>query len=215
MINNETFIEKQAIQKGWSDDRKYRVTVANGTKYLLRISPIEQYSRKKKAFERMQQVSALGIPMCQPIGFGTCDEGVYIMQSWIDGDDAEDMICTLSQEAQYTYGVYAGHILKTIPSLLVPANQVDWEIRFNQKMNRKIQQYHACPLHYEEGELLIAYLQANRHLLKNRPQCYQHGDFHIGNMMIDTHKKLQIIDFDRDDYGDPWEEWNRIVWSAQ
>jgi len=24
-----------------------------------------------------------------------------------------------------------------------------------------------------------------------------------------------IIDFDRDDYGDPWEEFNRIVWCAQ
>ena len=27
--------------------------------------------------------------------------------------------------------------------------------------------------------------------------------------------KLVIIDFDRYDFGDPWEEFNRIVWSAQ
>jgi aminoglycoside phosphotransferase (APT) family kinase protein len=34
-------------------------------------------------------------------------------------------------------------------------------------------------------------------------------------MMIDAQGKLTIIDFDRDDYGDPWEEFNRIVWCAQ
>ena len=33
--------------------------------------------------------------------------------------------------------------------------------------------------------------------------------------MIDSNRQLQIIDFDRDDYGDPWEEFNRIVWCAQ
>ena len=27
--------------------------------------------------------------------------------------------------------------------------------------------------------------------------------------------KLFVIDFDRPDAGDPWEEFNRIVWSAQ
>ena len=44
---------------------------------------------------------------------------------------------------------------------------------------------------------------------------YQHGDYHIGNMMIDQDGVLTIIDFDRDDFGDPWEEFNRIVWCAQ
>ena len=32
-------------------------------------------------------------------------------------------------------------------------------------------------------------------------------------MMIE-HDELKIIDFDRYDFGDPWEEFNRIVWSA-
>jgi aminoglycoside phosphotransferase (APT) family kinase protein len=34
-------------------------------------------------------------------------------------------------------------------------------------------------------------------------------------MMIDKDGVLTIIDFDRDDFGDPWEEFNRIVWCAQ
>jgi aminoglycoside phosphotransferase (APT) family kinase protein len=33
--------------------------------------------------------------------------------------------------------------------------------------------------------------------------------------MIDRRGVLTVIDFDKDDFGDPWEEFNRIVWSAQ
>ena len=33
--------------------------------------------------------------------------------------------------------------------------------------------------------------------------------------MIDNKKELKIIDFDRWDYGDPWEEFNRVVFCVQ
>jgi len=62
---------------------------------------------------------------------------------------------------------------------------------------------------------MIAYIEENRHLLAGRPVTYQHGDYHVGNMMIDREGRLVIIDFDKDDCGDPWEEFNRIVWCAQ
>lgn len=32
--------------------------------------------------------------------------------------------------------------------------------------------------------------------------------------MIGDDKQLYIIDFNRNDFGDPWEEFNRIVWCA-
>ena len=34
-------------------------------------------------------------------------------------------------------------------------------------------------------------------------------------MVLTDDGKVAIIDFDRFDYGDPWEEFNRIVWCAQ
>ena len=61
---------------------------------------------------------------------------------------------------------------------------------------------------------MIDYLEENFDLLKDRPQCFQHGDYHVGNMMMEKNK-LIIIDFDRFDYGDPWEEFNRIGWCVQ
>lgn len=209
------FLTKNLIDKGWSRDKKYCVTDENGTRYLLRVSDISEYDAKKAEFEMMRQVSALGVPMCQPIEFGVCDEGVFSLQSWIDGDDAEEIIPALSDTEQYVYGLEAGRILKKIHSMPAPAMKEDWEARFNRKMDYKIQKYNECPIKYENGQAFIDYINENRRLLKNRPQSYQHGDYHIGNMIIGSDKKLYIIDFNRNDYGDPWEEFNRIVWCAQ
>lgn len=203
------------ITKGWSGDTKYCVSIENGMKYLLRISPIEKCEEKKAGFERMQRVSSLGVPMCQPVEFGVCEEGVYSLQTWIEGNDAEEIVPLLSDKEQYHYGLEAGRILKKIHTIRVSLTVEDWETRFRDKMNAKIQMYRECPIKYENGQVFLDYINTYQHLLKDRPQCYQHGDFHIGNMMLDKELKLTIIDFDRDDYGDPWEEFNRIVWSAQ
>ena len=88
------FVSKKLIDKGWSNDKKYCATDENGMKYLLRISPITQYERKKSEYELMRQVAALGVPMCVPLEFGTSDEGVYSIQSWIDGVDAVEAMPT-------------------------------------------------------------------------------------------------------------------------
>ena len=209
------FVTKEQINKGWSSDKKYCVTDENGTRYLLRVSNTLQHDTKQSEFNMMKKVSSFGIPMCQPIEFGTCEEGVYSLQSWIEGKDVEEMIPSLSNEKVYAYGYEAGEILKKLHSIEAPEGVGEWETFFNQKMNRKIENYKNCPLKYENGEAFITYIEEHRHLLKNRPMTYQHGDFHIGNMMIDTEGTLVIIDFNRSEYGDPWEEFNRIVWCAQ
>ncbi len=209
------FITKELITKGWSSDRKYCVTDKLGTKYLLRISDSALHDKKLAEFNMMKQVASLGVPMCQPIEFGTCEEGVYSIQSWIDGEDAEQVMSGYSDTEQYVYGLEAGRILRKIHSIPAPADAEDWETRFNRKIDRKIMTYGECPLKYENGQAFINFINENRHLLKNRPQVYQHGDYHIGNMMIDRGGQLHVIDFNRSDFGDPWEEFNRIVWCAQ
>ncbi len=209
------FITKEPITKGWSSDKKYCVTDECGTKYLLRISDISLHDTKLAEFNFMKQVVSLGVPMCKPVEFGTLEDGVYSIQSWIDGEDAEEVMPCYSDSEQYAYGVEAGRILRKIHSIPAPATAEDWETRFNRKIDRKIKTYGECPLKYENGQAFIDYINENRHLLKDRPQVYQHGDYHIGNMMIDRDGKLTVIDFNRSDFGDPWEEFNRIVWCAQ
>ena len=209
------FVRKERIEKGWSSDRKYCVTDEDGKRYLLRVSDMAEYEAKQIEFRMMEQIASLGVPMCRPIEFGTCEDGVYSVQSWIDGEDAEDVMPRCSEEKQYTYGLEAGRILRKIHSFPAPQEMENWESRYHRKLDRKLQKYAECPIHYENGQAFIDFIQENRNLLKGRPQVFQHGDYHIGNMMIDREGQLQIIDFNRSDYGDPWEEFNRIVWCAQ
>ena len=206
---------REPIQKGWSNDKKYCITDETGKRFLLRISERTAYDAKQSEFMMMQRVASLGIPMCLPLEFGVCKEGVYAVQSWIDGESAEDVIPRLSNKEQYGYGLEAGRILRKIHSIPAPDSQEDWAVRFNRKMDTKIRNYELCPIKCPNGQAFIDYIEANRHLLNGRPQTYQHGDYHIGNMMIDRNGQLVIIDFNRNDYGDPWEEFNRIVWCAQ
>lgn len=209
------FISKEPITKGWSCDQKFCVTTQDNTKYLLRITSFDKSAGRSGMFRMQQKAASLDIPMCKPVETGLCEEGVYTLQTWIDGDDAEDIIPGLSDTEQYVYGLEAGRILQKIHSIPAPETQEDWERRFNRKMDRKIREYDECPIKYENGQAFIDYINENRHLIKDRPQVFQHGDYHIGNMMIDRNRKLQIIDFDRYDFGDPWEDFNRIVWCAQ
>lgn len=212
----QSIISKTPIDKGWSGDQKYCATTADGQKYLLRISSIDRLERKRREYEKMSEVAQLGIPMCLPVEFGTCEGGAYSIQSWIDGEDAESLVVSMDAESQYRYGLDAGRILAKIHTIPAPAEAPEWESRFNAKIDRKIAMYEACELKYESGgDAFLQYIAENRYLLRGRPQSYQHGDYHIGNMMIDRNGVLTIIDFDRDDFGDPWEEFNRIVWCAQ
>ena len=212
----QNIITRTSIDKGWSGDQKYCAITADGQKYLLRISTIDRLERKRREYEKMSEVAQLGISMCMPVKFGTCDEGAYSIQSWIDGVDAEETIMAMDADTQYRYGWDAGQILAKIHTIPAPIDAPSWETRFNAKIDRKIAMYENCELKYESGgDAFLDYLACNRHLLKDRPQSYQHGDYHMGNMMVNNDGVLTIIDFDRDDFGDPWEEFNRIVWCAQ
>ena len=209
------FVFQEPIEKGWSGDKKYRAVDKNGNSYLLRISPAERREHRENCVRFMLSAAELGVPMCKALDYGMCDEGFYCVQSWIDGSDAEELIPSLPEKRQWELGIDAGKALRLIHSISAPADAEDWEVRFGRKMDRKVEGYLECPIKYPGGENFLRYVSENRHLLKGRPQSMQHGDYHVGNMMIDHDGKLQIIDFDRFDWGDPWEEFNRIVWCAQ
>ena len=206
------------INKGWSTDKKFFVKTKNDEKWLLRTADIANYEQKKQEFNIIQQLSSHLIPMSRPIEFGICDEGqtVYSLLTWCEGEDAEQVLAQLDEAKQYELGLKAGQLLKTIHRYPAPLHVENWASRFNQKINTKLHHYHKCGIKIEGDSDMIAYIEAYRYLLEERPQCLQHGDYHVGNMVITPQgKELSIIDFNRHDYGDPWEEFNRIVWSAQ
>ena len=213
ILCGERFVTAVPIEKGWSEDRKYCVTDSSGEKYLLRITPIELYEACRASFEMLKRVAELGVPVCKPVEFGSCKNSVYSLQSWINGEELTDVLPLLSEAEQYAFGVKSGEIIKRMHSIPAPDSQEDWASRFNRKTNLKLRKYRECGLRFEGDCYIIDYIENNRRLLENRPQSFQHGDYHVGNMMVEN-GELIIIDFNRYDFGDPWEEFNRIVWSV-
>lgn len=210
----EQIARRHPVEKGWSGDKKYRAICENGDAYLLRISPAERGEQRRTLWDVLQRVQRLDISMSRTLETGECLEGVYMVQEWIDGSDAEQAIPAFSGERQYALGVDAGVMLKKLHSIPAPASQEPWGERFRRKAFRKIDTYRKNPLKFEGDEAMIAYIMENIGLIDGRPQSFQHGDYHIGNMML-SGERLVVVDFDRFDYGDPWEEFNRIVWCAQ
>ncbi len=215
--NYDSFETIQKINKGWSSDEKYFVKTRTGDPFLLRIADVSMVNEKQHEISIMKQFASQGLPIAQPVDIGLCndDSKVYTLTTWCDGEDAADVLPTMTDQEQYELGIQSGEILKDMHRIPAPKSQEDWEVRFNRKVDRKIKDYVACGIEVPAGEVFIQYLNTYRHLLKNRPQTFQHGDYHTGNMVISNEGKLSIIDFNRNDYGDPWEEFNRIVWSAE
>lgn len=212
----DTFAHITQIHKGWSDDQKYFIETNTNEHLLLRIAAYSHYEKKAQEVEMLRLLHEKGLPIPRPLHYGTCHNGksVYVLFTWCAGEDATDVLPTLSQDLQYTLGVESGNILRTIHSLPAPNHQENWEQRFQRKVKRNIHAYERCGVAVQGAQFFKAFVQENQHILTNRPQTFQHGDFHIGNMVISGEDTLHIIDFNRHDFGDPWEEFNRIVWSA-
>ncbi|MHC0038799.1 aminoglycoside phosphotransferase family protein [Pseudoneobacillus sp. C159] len=216
-IKNYASFEKiEPIHKGWSSDKKYYIETKSSEKLLLRMADSSKFDNKKSEFERMKVLAERGLPISQPIDFGVCDGGmsVYSLFTWCDGEDAAIVLPRLTEKEQYQLGVKSGQVLREIHQIPAPKEQEDWGTFFNRKIDRKIKSYTECLIKFEDDDKIMAYIKENRYLLHGRPQSFQHGDYHVGNMVISSVGELSIIDFNRNDYGDPWEEFNRIVWSA-
>ena len=67
----------EPIEKGWSSDVKYKAADKDGKLCLLRITPPGKDANRREMFELTQRTASLGVPMCAPLGFGTCAEGTY------------------------------------------------------------------------------------------------------------------------------------------
>lgn len=122
----------------------------------------------------------------------------------------------LTDKELYQFGIQAGEFLKKIHSISIERHSVNWEEYYVQKSMRKIDSFRMANINFPEIETFIDYIHTHQYLLQDRPISLCHGDFHVGNMMIDLEtKELVIIDFGSLEIGDPMEEFNRMIWNAQ
>jgi len=212
-----SFTKIEPVTKGWSSDRKYYIETSDGRCLLLRVADIKEYNKKKTEFEMMGKVAALGIPMSQPIDFGLCESGrkVYQLLSWCDGEDAEVAIPRLSEAERYALGISAGQMLKKMQSLSSSPPSSVWAAACGEKHRRYLRSYRACGMTFEGDALLIRYVEEHQHLLENRPMCFSHDDYHLGNLILSPGNTLYVIDFQKFRNVDPWHAMCGLIFTAQ
>lgn len=213
--NKKDWTKIQAIKKGWSYDKKFYIEDEFNNKLLLRLSDINLYEMKKQQFMDIKLIGKLGLNTPRPIEFGICNSGksVYAIFTWIEGIDLEDAIKSLDLDKQYNLGFQTGYMLKKMHSIEVKNHNSNWEDVYKYKINRVIEAYKRCDYKFENDNSVIAFIKENEKLLINRPILFQHGDYHIGNMILTPNGDLGVIDFNRSSLGDPYEEYDRFVFT--
>lgn len=199
------------ISKGWSSDKKYKIRTNDGELLLLRVSDIDQYEAKKKEYEIITKYSKLGINMSMPKKFGICNDGknVYMLLSWVEGNDLEEILPSLPEKEQYLLGREAGRILLMIHSISV--EEVD--IPISTKREKKLLQlsrYEDSQVRIYDDETAINYVKDNINIIWRNPPVYMHGDFHPGNLIYRADGSIGVIDFNRWEVGDPYEEFYKL-----
>ncbi|CYV31249.1 aminoglycoside phosphotransferase family protein [Streptococcus suis] len=207
-------VSRQPLTKGWSTDRKYKVQLEDGRFGLLRIAERPAYEAKRLEFQLVEKLFGLGLPVAEPISFWTDEKSVYTLYEWVEGQDMNEVASDLPDSASYDLGCQAGKFLRALHGLSIDQSLRDWNSFYQAKIDNKLAAYQAASHSYPNGQAMIDFVQANRHLLAGRPIAYHHGDFHTGNFLLGADGKLKILDFDRYDIGDPWEEFNRLIFTA-
>jgi len=198
------------IKKGWSADKKF--LLADGR--LLRTSALDKWERKVMEFDFLKRIQELGLPTPEPIRLEVVGDEVWTTLEFIEGEDLRELLPTLSEASQYDLGVESGRILRKLHGLEAPRDVLDWEVRMLAKLERNVGSYLGCGIQISGADVILSFLEKNKQLLKQRPQVFHHGDFHSGNMILKPDGTLGIIDFNRCDFGDPWEEFCSIVFDS-
>jgi aminoglycoside phosphotransferase (APT) family kinase protein len=210
--NSSTWLSCEKIAKGWSSDEKYIIETNNGQKLLLRISDISDYEGKKKEFEIVQKYSKLGFAMSSPVDFGICNEGksCYMLLTYVEGKDLEEALPILTEKEQYLLGREAGKILRKIHSIPIDESDIPKETKQKKKL-WQLSKYEDSPnLRVENDETAIEFVKNNIDLIWKEQPVYQHGDFHPGNLIYMNDGKVGVIDFNRWEVGDPYEEFYKL-----
>ena len=204
---------KELISKGYSEEVKYKVIADK--KYFLKISPLSFIKIKQLELNYISDLkNEMKFPKLIEIKYKS--DLILSLYEWIDGVDFREYVIQLTDKELYQYGIQAGEFLKKIHSIYIEEYSDNWEEYYIKKSMKKIDSFRKVNIKFPEIETFIDYIVTHQYLLQDRPISLCHGDYHVGNMMIELEtKKLVIIDFGSLEIGDPMEEFNRMIWNAQ
>ncbi len=212
----DTFSVVKEIEKGMSGERKYYIETIDGKKLLLRITEAANYEAKKKDYDFLSCLNQANLPVPQAIDFGMCEYGksVYTLLEWMEGEEAEKVVPSMDKKKQYVIGVRSGRILRGIHDNSGLKNaEHDWYDRYFKVITPRIEAYKNEGIPFDGADDILSFIEKNKHLLHNRGQCRIHGDYHLGNLIINDNEDIFVIDWQTVDFegvGDPWVDFINI-----
>ena len=199
------------IVKGYSGDRLY-IGEMDGHRRLLRIFDAEQQEGKRLEFGMLQALSELGIRCSRPLQIGVLEEQDvgFMLLSYIDGEDASEVLPRLSPDAQYAAGLESGRELRRMHQLEASADWPDWQAAKSAKHQRYIEQYRSCGVQFPADEAVVAFIDRHLDAMQGRPNRFQHDDYHPSNLILREGRFAGVIDIGRFDWGDPVHEFLKL-----
>ncbi|PEE32697.1 aminoglycoside phosphotransferase family protein [Bacillus cereus] len=207
----------EEISKGFSPDKKYIITNANNEKYLFRTGDIKEYERKKIEFQILNEMVKRNVQAQRPIEIGILEEeGVcYSIFSYLEGEDAKKLLPTYSPKEQYDIGIEAGKDLAKMHTYEAPNNILPWYERAMKKHSKYVEAYKTCGINIKNDDKIIKFIEENEIYLKNRPNRFQHDDFHLENIIVRDARYVGVVDFNGYDWGDPIHDFVKIALFAR
>jgi len=206
------------INKGFSADGKYLV-YEGGDKpvYVLRTAAFKQTERKRGEFDVIGRVYDLSIQTSEPVAFGTIEELdlCYMVLRYVEGEDASERLPFMKPDEQYNVGVTAGRQLLLMHNIEASEDLEAWLERRLAKHNRQLADYRLCGVKLPEEDAIIAFIEKQLPLMADRPNRFQHDDFHPGNLLVHGSVYAAAIDFNRYDWGDPYHDFLKIAYFSR
>ncbi len=214
LCNKYRIVSVVPLLKGWSRDKKYILESSDGERYVLRLSDNDLYEKKKNQFDLLKKIKLLGLNCSQPFEFGVTSNGtVYILLSYLEGEDGKKAVLDMTDEEAYRLGIEAGNCLRKLHSVDIPPQRLTWWDRYLEKMPRKIAVLNACEYKLPLQDMILRYYETHYEIMKDRPLVLCHGDYHLGNMIVNN-GKIGIIDFDKNGVSDPYDEFKPFCWNV-
>ncbi len=200
------------LNKGFSYDIKYVID----EQYLVRIFPMEEMERRKREFETLQSCSAYSAFVPKALEIDVLEEldKAYMILSYTQGEDGEVALKSLTTKQQYEAGFLAGKELCKLHQIPAENTWPVWAEAKKQKSDRYLKALEDIEIEASLKQLLKSYIETHEFLLQDRPNRFQHDDFHPSNIIIDQKQFAGLIDFQRMDFGDPIHDLQKLGFFA-
>lgn len=116
----------------------------------------------------------------------------------------------LTDAEQFTIGVEAGKELRRMHQYQAPEGIGPWYDRKVKKHRRYMEEYLALGVRFPHDDKVSAFIEEYLHYMKDRPNLFQHDDFHLGNIVVKEKRMSGVVDFERFDWGDPIHEFLKV-----